>query len=342
MIKNISSKNIIEDAKIKNSFVRASYKDKDLSCNILKGDFYLDTFNYFPITENFETFKELFLRDINKNIDHFYTESFFNNFSNNIKNFKRFDDVYILGTNAGDNYYSNLIQFLPRLFFNKKNNAKIAIHRNSSNKLRNFIKNVCMYQNIKISFLYLDDNFYSFKSSQFPQFFDLNTSINILNNLLLTKSNKFKDEKIYVTREDSAYRKIINESDLIPLLRSKGYKVINPNLYEIEEQINIFANAKKIISTHGSNLTNIIFCNEGTEIFEIGPKFQNNYELLLEDRYKSISRIKNLKYSRIITDTVNVKTHPSIAKKYINKKILDTSNYYKNLVVRISDFKNIE
>ena len=61
-------------------------------------------------------------------------------------------------------------------------------------------------------------------------------------------------------------------------LRQKGYKVINPQLYEIEEQIRIFSQADKIIAPHGSNLSNIIFCKPETEIYEIGPNFNYDYE----------------------------------------------------------------
>ena len=32
-----------------------------------------------------------------------------------------------------------------------------------------------------------------------------------------------------------------------------------------------------------------------------------------------------------------MKTHSKIAKKYISKKVLEESSYYKNLIVKISD-----
>ena len=54
-------------------------------------------------------------------------------------------------------------------------------------------------------------------------------------------------------------------------MRSKGYKVINPQLYRIDQQIRLFAEADKIIAPYGSNLANIIFCKPGAKIFEIGP-----------------------------------------------------------------------
>ena len=40
----------------------------------------------------------------------------------------------------------------------------------------------------------------------------------------------------------------------------------------------IFSNAKVIISPHGSNMSNIIFCKKNTKIVEISPELNNEYE----------------------------------------------------------------
>ena len=162
----------------------------------------------------------------------------------------------------------------------------------------------------------------------------------LLTNFLNPKTNVEISKKIYVTREDSNYRKIINEGDIVTLLREKGYRVINPQLYELEEQIEIFSNADKIIAPHGSNLANIIFCKPGTEIFEITPSFRDN-EKIFEDRYSNLSLFNNLKHNKIISDTVEVENHSDLAKKYIHKNVLSQSNYYKNLIVKIQELSNI-
>ena len=168
----------------------------------------------------------------------------------------------------------------------------------------------------------------------------INDSIDILKKFINPKTGIELSKKIYVTREDSNYRKILNEGDVVTILRKNGYKVINPQLYEIDEQIEIFSNAEKIISPHGSNLANIIFCKPGTEIFEITPSFKDN-EKILEDRYLNLSLINNLKHNKIVSDTVDVENHSNLAKKYIHTNVLSQSNYYKNLIVKIQELSNI-
>ncbi len=339
MIVDINSKKIKSDKGLSNLFVNANFRNLSINCNILKGNFYSDSFYYFPITENNETFSSLFTRDLN-NTSHFYSQKFFDNFKKNKNSLKNFKDIFILGSNAGNNYYSNLLYFLPRIFFNKKTNLKLAIHRNSSNKYRNFIVSILKSLNIEFTFVFLDDDFYYFTNSEFPQFLNMNSAIEILKKFFNPKTNEEISKKIYVTREDSNYRKIINESDVVTLLRQKGYRVINPQLYEIEEQIEIFSNAEKIIAPHGSNLVNIIFCKPGTEIFEITSSFNDN-EKTLEDRYLKLAQINDLKYNKIIAETVDVKNHSPLAKKYIHSKVLSQSNYYKNLIVKIQNISEV-
>ena len=339
MIIDINSTEIKSDKRLSNLFLNANFSNLSINCNILKGNFFSDSFYYFPITENNETFSSLFTRELN-NTSHFYSQKFFDNFKDNKNSLKNFKDLYVLGSNSGSNYYSNLLQFLPRIFFNNKKKIKLAIHRNSSNKYRKLIESILKSLNIEFTFVFLDDDFYYFINSEFPQFMNLNDSIKILKKFLNPRTGVEISKKIYVTREGSNYRKILNEGDVVTLMRSKGYKVINPRLYEIDEQIEIFSNAEKIVSPHGSNLANIIFCKPGTEIYEITPTFRDN-EKILEDRYFNLSLINNLKHIKIVSDTVEVDNHSSLAKKYINKNVLSQSNYYKNLIIKIQELNSI-
>ena len=191
MIFDINSSKIKNDKRLLNLFINANFSNLSINCNILKSSFYSDSFYYFPITENNETFSSLFNRDLN-NISHFYSKKFFDNFKSNKNSLKNFKEVYILGSNAGNNYYSNLLQFLPRIFFNKKTNLKIAIHRNSSNKYRKFIGSILKSLNIEFTFLFLDDDFYHFIDSDFPEFLSLNDSIKILKKILGKNCSKFE------------------------------------------------------------------------------------------------------------------------------------------------------
>ena len=116
MLKDIEFNKIENYKKLNNSFITASLNKINQKCTMLTGDFYADSFSYFPITDNDQTFTKLFKRQTDNSIKHYFNEQFYKNFLDKKKNFKIFKNSYVLGTNPGDNYYSNLIEFFPRIF----------------------------------------------------------------------------------------------------------------------------------------------------------------------------------------------------------------------------------
>ena len=345
MLIDVNELEILKDNKLNNLFSSANLKDINQQCKILNGDFYLDSFNYFPINTNFKTFHMLFKRQDENSLHHFYREDFYKNFIDKKNDFKRITNSYVLGTSPADNYYSNLIHFLPRIFFNNDKKINLVIHRNLSNKFRNLIISLCQIRGIKVKFNYIDDGFYIFKNCSIPQFFEIKKSINILkffiDKILLNIKPPEFGTKIYIRRDDVNYRKILNEADLIEKLRENGFEIINPHHFEILAQMKIFSNAEIVISPYGSNLSNIIFCNKRTKVIEISPHFQNSYEKNISNRYKDLSEMIDLDFHKISVETVDIKHHSDLAKKYISKNILNHSDYYKNLILKVSEIDKL-
>ena len=120
MFQDNSIPDIKKNEKLKNNFLNADLKKINLKCNIYNGNFFMDSFNYFLISEDLKTFKDLFTRENDATNKHFFTNNFFENFSNNKDSFKEFNNVFVIGSNGANNYYSNLLQFLPRVFFINK------------------------------------------------------------------------------------------------------------------------------------------------------------------------------------------------------------------------------
>ena len=343
MLKDIDESNILQNEFLNNLFKSANLRDINESCKILNSDFYLDSFNYLPITESNEIFVNLFKRQDDNSIDNFYTEDFYKNFIDKKNNFKIIKNCLVLGSSPSDNYFSNLIHFFPRIFFINDKKINLAIHRNLSNKFRKFIETICIFRGIEITFSYLDDGFYNFNDSSIPEFFNVKKSIKILKFFLekiLTSINvpEFKS-KIYIRRENANYIKIINEADLIIKLRKQGFEIINPQHFDILEQMKIFSNAEMIVAPHGSNMSNIIFCKKGTKIIEISPELNNLYEQNIAKKYKNIADNLNLEFLTIKADSVDVEKHSKQSTKYIHSKILKNSNYYKNMILKMSEIE---
>lgn len=79
---------------------------------------------------------------------------------------------------------------------------------------------------------------------------------------------------LYITRQQTANRRIINEAAVIDLLSQFGFQAVALESLSVLEQASLLARAEVVISPHGGGLTNTVFCQTGTKIIEI---FSPNY-----------------------------------------------------------------
>lgn len=97
--------------------------------------------------------------------------------------------------------------------------------------------------------------------------------------------------RIFVDRQDSHVRKIENHSEVIALVRSLGYEVINPGSLNLREQINTFASATDICGVHGAGLLNIAWAPDSARIVEIFPE-----PALNRNTFRHIAGLRGLDY----------------------------------------------
>lgn len=76
-------------------------------------------------------------------------------------------------------------------------------------------------------------------------------------------------KKVYLSRDQVSYRKVINELEVRSFLATLGFVTIIPESLSITEQVNLFSQVEVIISPHGAGLTNAMFCLAGTKIIEL-------------------------------------------------------------------------
>lgn len=85
-------------------------------------------------------------------------------------------------------------------------------------------------------------------------------------------------ERIYISRGDARYRRILNEDEVIEMLRPWGFVIVQLESLSFSQQVALFAQAKVILGSHGSGLTNIVFCQPGTQVIEwVSPHYNRHY-----------------------------------------------------------------
>jgi len=98
-------------------------------------------------------------------------------------------------------------------------------------------------------------------------------------------------QKLYFKRGDAVERRILNEDAVINLLKNNGFKIADPGILSVAEQIDLMADAKVIISAHGAALSNLVFCGGGVSVIEL---FSPDY--FRTDCYYTLSAIRNFDY----------------------------------------------
>ncbi len=82
------------------------------------------------------------------------------------------------------------------------------------------------------------------------------------------------NERIFVSRQDSSTRVMVNEDELFGELSKHGFRRVQLAKLSVREQANLFAHAEVVVSAHGAGMTNILFCEPETKIFEIAaPRY---------------------------------------------------------------------
>ncbi|MFE1600459.1 glycosyltransferase family 61 protein [Methylobacterium sp. ID0610] len=75
-------------------------------------------------------------------------------------------------------------------------------------------------------------------------------------------------KRLYISRADSALRRLENEAEVEDLLSGHGFRVIRLAGATLEEQVAALADARVVIGPHGAGMTNVAFCRPGAKVLE--------------------------------------------------------------------------
>lgn len=89
------------------------------------------------------------------------------------------------------------------------------------------------------------------------------------------RENHSTEKKVYITRGDN--RRLVNESEIEKCFESSGFEIVNPNNMTLEQEIEVFAQAKIVVGVVGAAFTNMVYCKSGTLIAQICPA---SYQLI--------------------------------------------------------------
>lgn len=121
----------------------------------------------------------------------------------------------------------------------------------------------------------------------------------VLKHPLLEEDNRCNySSKIYISRANAYIRKVINEQELMDILKPLGFEVVDLENMSVKEQALCLHRAEVVISPHGAGLTNLVFCEPGTKVIELFPPgasfpcYWNMSEICELDYYYLVGELK--------------------------------------------------
>ena len=77
----------------------------------------------------------------------------------------------------------------------------------------------------------------------------------------------------YLTRNNvkNFHRSLVNEDEFIAICRDRGFTILDPIDYSLEEQIALFSRAGTIVTSDSSGDTNMIYAPPGAEVVIVIP-----------------------------------------------------------------------
>jgi len=235
----------------------------------------------------------------------------------------------LTGGAGNSNYWHWLFDVLPRLeILNKKENYKkmdYFLFPSLEEKFQNETLNILdINKNKRLSSkIYRHISANNITAVDHPYVLNNNPSIEIQNipswiskwlkNIFLKKleTNKIFPKKIYIDRRDAKsnhkhLRKIINEKEIIALLKENNFKIISLSELTFIDQVSLFNNIEQVVGLHGAGFANIVFCKPGTKVLELKSNTAG-------DVIKNLAKTNNLDYSSIsITSDFEIKNQQGL------------------------------
>ena len=90
--------------------------------------------------------------------------------------------------------------------------------------------------------------------------------------------------RLYVSRRDASFRRVLNEAEIMPLLRQHGFEEVAMSDLSVAEQAKLFSEAAVLVGPNGSAFANLVFANPACRVIEFfAPGWVVGYNWMLSE-----------------------------------------------------------
>lgn len=245
-----------------------------------------------------------------------------------IRKITRIENILYITNSNSHNFYHWFLDVLQKLEFIYQSRDEI-----SNSKIKIVIPNGHENRFSKRSLKAFNLNFYYQKkneiivSSQSILLPDIAPTGNFRKKLVLKLSSRMREywknkkkispskKRIYISRNNSNKRKLINEKDILPILKNYGFIILDFDQINFEKQVEYILNSEIIVSTHGAGLTHMLWMKKRGKILEIRAK-DNKFD----NCYFSLASDLGHEYFYVLAEKTNAKDSNHLSDLVINAK----------------------
>lgn len=195
------------------------------------------------------------------------------------------------------NYYHWITQALPRLLMLQQANKSFLLLLPEDHQTEFHISSLRLMGVNSWETLTVGDIYYEIQNLSYPshdiQIGDYNDDlIKVLSKKLTASVVKMKTKsRIWINRRNRNSRRIVNEEEVLYVVRSFEFEIIEFELLSFEEQIQLMNQANVVAGVHGAGLTNMIFMKPNSKVFELTTQMDGG-----QYYYYTLSNALNHKY----------------------------------------------
>ena len=134
--------------------------------------------------------------------------------------------------------------------------------------------------------------------------------------LLPPASPNVQKRKIFLTRPSHSNRHLENNKEVESIFASFGYEIILPDHLSLVEQACMARDSSIIASLHGAGLSNALFMQEGSIVFEIFPAHYH------DPSAQFCALVSKCRYFYMVAQTTDTTPHPQQESAYVCPKEL--------------------
>lgn len=143
---------------------------------------------------------------------------------------------------------------------------------------------------------------------------------NLLVDFHAGKPRAIPTERIYISRALAPKRKVLNEEEVIGVLKGFNFRIIRTEDHSFSEQVKIAAGARYLVSNHGAGLTNMLFMSPGTNVLELRHRRDG-----INNCYFTLASALNLNYFYQSCEPENAAEDPHTANLRVDLSALKTN-----------------